>query len=145
MAKGDAERGKTLFYKSAGACFACHGPPSGATRLGPDLAKLKSVLQPDELIDSVLRPSKRIDKEFAQVTVVTVEGKIYTGIRVSENDTEIVLRNLAQPEPLTLKKEDLEEVVNSRTSIMPASLARQLKTREEFNDLLKYVLEIRKR
>jgi len=93
----------------------------------------------------VLRPSNRIDKEFAQITLVTNDGKIYTGIRVSETDQEIVLRNLAQPEPLTFRKADIEEVADSRTSIMPAGLAKQLKSRQEFNDLIKYVLEVRKR
>lgn len=144
MANGDAERGKTLFYKSAAACYACHDPPAGATRLGPDLAKLKTKIKPDELIDSVLRPSKRIDKDFAQVTVLTTEGKQYTGIRISENNKEIVLRNLAQPEPITISKDNVEGVFDSRTSIMPARLARQLKSRQEFDDLMKYVIEIRK-
>ncbi|MCA9099349.1 MAG: hypothetical protein KDA36_13225, partial [Planctomycetaceae bacterium] len=145
MAHGNTERGKNLFYKSAAACFACHDPPAGATRLGPELAKLKSVLKPEELVDSVLRPSNRIDKEFAQITVVTNEGKIFTGVRVSETDQEIVLRNLAQPEPLTFRKIDIEEVADSRTSIMPAGLVKQLKSRQEFNDLMKYVLELRAR
>jgi len=144
-AKGDAVRGKTLFYKSAAACFACHDPPSGAVRLGPDLAKIKSVLKPEELVESVLRPSKRIDKDFAQVIVLTTEGKQFTGIRVSESDSEIVLRNLAQPQPIVFPKEDVEEVLESRTSLMPANLARQLKNRGEFNDLIKYVIETRKR
>jgi len=145
LEKGRSDRGKTLFYKSAAACFACHDPPSGVNRLGPDLTKIKSVLKPDELVDSILRPSKRIDKDFAQVTVLTVEGKIHTGIRISETDKEVVLRNLAQPEPLTLRKEDIEEIADSRTSIMPAGLVKQLKTREEFNDLMKYIIETRRR
>jgi putative heme-binding domain-containing protein len=145
IAKGDAERGKQLFYKSAAACFACHDPPSGAIRLGPDLSKVKSTLKYEELVDSVLRPSNLIDKSFAQVTVITVDGKQYTGIRLSENDNELVLRNLAQPEPITITIEDIEEVFDSRTSLMPASLSRQLKNRGEFNDLMKYVIEIRKR
>ena len=29
---GNAAKGKTLFYKSAAACFACHDPPSGAIK-----------------------------------------------------------------------------------------------------------------
>ena len=107
-----------LFYKSAAACFACHDPPSGASRLGPELAKVESALTLEELVDSILRPSKRIDKEFAQVNVITVKGKQHTGIRVSENDDEIVLRNLAQPEPLTIQKDDIEEMIDSRTSLM---------------------------
>ncbi len=143
--KGDVERGKKLFYKSAASCFACHDPPSGAIRLGPDLTKVKTKLKNEDLVDSILRPSKLIDKAFAQVNVITVAGKQYTGVRISENDEELVLRNLAQPNPITLKKEDIEGVRDSRTSIMPANLTRQLKTREEFNDLMKYVIEIRKR
>ncbi|MBD3675831.1 MAG: c-type cytochrome [Planctomycetaceae bacterium] len=143
--KGDSERGKNLFYKSAAACFACHDPPSGTTRLGPDLTKMKTVLSPEEIVDSVLRPSKRIDKDFAQVTVVTDDGKIYTGIRVDDNDREIVIRNLAQPQPIKIPKAKVDEIADSRTSIMPAGLVKQLKTRQEFNDLMKYVLEVRKR
>ncbi|WP_339749458.1 PVC-type heme-binding CxxCH protein [uncultured Rubinisphaera sp.] len=142
---GDFDRGKTLFYKSAAACFACHDPPSGATRLGPDLSKLKTILRPDELVDSILRPSKRIDKDYAQVNVLTLEGKQYTGIRISETDTEIVIRNLAQPEPIVFQKEKLEGVFESRTSLMPANLMTQLKSLGEFNDLMKYVIEVRKR
>ncbi|QDU92589.1 PVC-type heme-binding CxxCH protein [Lignipirellula cremea] len=145
MADGDLTRGKELFAKGAAACFACHDPPKGAVRLGPDLTKIKESLKPEELVDSVLRPSNRIDKAFAQVNVLTVDGKLYTGVRVSEDENEIVLRNLAQPEPITIKKADIDEVVDSRTSLMPSNLTRQLKNRGEFNDLIRYVLEIRKR
>lgn len=145
IAKGDAERGKNLFFKSAAACFACHAPPAGAIRLGPDLTKVQTKMKPADLIDSVLRPSKQIDKAFAQVIVLTDQGKQYTGVRISENDDEIVLRNLAQPTPIVIKKEDVDEVVQSRTSLMPANLTRQLKTRAEFDDLMKYVIEVRKR
>jgi len=146
MQRGDFERGKKVFYQSAAACFACHDPPTGAAAaLGPKLADLKTVLTPEELVDSVLRPSKRIDKDFAQVSVVTVDGKILTGVRVSENDDELVLRNLAQTEPIKIPADDIEEVLQSRTSIMPAGLAKQLKTRQDWDDLMKYVIEVRKR
>ena len=93
----------------------------------------------------MLRPSQRIDKDFAQVDLITDEGKRYTGIRVEENDKEIVLRNLAQPAPMVFSKEEIERIKDSRTSLMPANLARMLKSRQEFNDLLKYVIEVRKR
>ena len=73
---------------------------AGAARLGPDLAKLKTKLTAEQLVDSILRPSKLIDKEFAQVSVLTVDGKVQTGIRISESEKEIVLRNLAEPEPI---------------------------------------------
>ncbi|MEX0867767.1 MAG: PVC-type heme-binding CxxCH protein [Pirellulales bacterium] len=145
LAEGDAVRGKELFYKSSAACFACHDPPSGANRLGPDLATIETVLNHEELIDSVLRPSKLIDKAFAQVNVFMLDGKQHTGIRISESDSELVLHNLAAPEPITIAKSDIDEVIESRTSLMPANLTRQLKDRKEFNDLMKYIIEVRKR
>jgi putative heme-binding domain-containing protein len=145
LARGDFERGKTLFYKSAAACASCHDPGAGKTRIGPELTKLTTVLSGEELVNSVLRPSQRIDKDYAQVTVVTVDGEQITGLRISEDDNKLVIRNLAQPEPIVILQDDIEDVEDSRTSLMPANLARTLKDRQEFDDLLKYVLEVRKR
>jgi len=144
-ASGDVERGKTLFYKSAAACFACHDPPQGAARLGPDLKTVKTKLTEEQLVDSILRPSKLIDKAFAQITVVTADAQVRTGVRTEENDQHLVLRNLSQPEPIKIPKGQIIQTEDAKTSIMPANLVRQLKSRAEFDDLVRYVLEIRKR
>jgi len=144
LTEGNVERGKALFYKSA-ACFACHDPPQGATRLGPDLIKMTTVLKDEELVDSILRPSKLIDKKFVQFDVIDDDGVQHTGIRISESADEIVLRNQTEPKPITIKKAKIDVMRESKISSMPANLTRQLKSREEFNDLMRYVLEIRKR
>ena len=60
-------------------------------------------------------------------------------------DQEIVLRNLAAPEPIKIKQNDIEVVKDSTVSLMPENLAKQLKSRKDFNDLMKYIIEIRKR
>ncbi len=143
--RGNTNRGKMLFYQSAAACFACHDPPRGAARLGPDLAKMPGKLSNEELVDSILRPSTLIDKEYAQVKVLTLDGKMQTGIRISETDKEIVLRNLAEPDPITIAQDDIDDVMEAKLSLMPENLVRQLKNRREFDDLMKYVLEIRQR
>lgn len=145
LTEGNTQRGKNLFFKSAAACFGCHAPPKGAARLGPDLEKLKTKLTGEQLVDSILRPSTLIDKEFAQVSVLTAEGDVVTGVRISENEKEIVLRNVADPNPITILRDDIEEVKESTVSLMPANLTRQLKSRKEFNDLMKYVIETRNR
>jgi putative heme-binding domain-containing protein len=145
IAQGNAARGKELFYQSAAACATCHDPAAGAPRIGPDLKALTTILTPGELIDSVLRPSARIDKDFAQVNVLTSDGTIRTGIRIAEDERQLVLRNLAEPEPVVIAQADIEDVVQSRTSLMPANLAQTLKDRQQFLDLMKYVLEVRKR
>ncbi len=66
-----------------------------------------------------------------------------TGVRISESDEEIVLRNLADPNPITIKLDDIEEVKDSEASLMPDNLARQLKSRKEFDDLMKYIIKVR--
>ena len=86
-----------------------------------------------------------MDKEYVQVTVITNDGKQQTGIRESENDKEILLRNLAQPKPVSIQKDDIDEIFESPVSLMPENLVRQLKNRQEFDDLMRYVLEVRKR
>lgn len=143
--KGKFQRGKTIFYESSAACFACHDPPKGAARLGPDLKTIASTLSPEQLVESILRPSKLIDKDFAQISVLDADGKVHTGIRISENDDEIVLRNVAEQDPIRIKQDDIETVKESPVSLMPENLAKQLKSRKEFNDLMKYIIEVRKR
>ena len=71
-------------------------------------------------------------------------GKAFTGIRVSQDEKEIVLRNLAEPKPITIKTDEIDEIQESKTSLMPANLVRMLKNRQDFDDLMKYILEVRK-
>ena len=143
--KGNFNRGKIVFYESAAACFACHDPPKGAARLGPDLTAPKGELTRAQLVESILHPSKLIDKDYAQVKVLTDDGEMKTGIRISETDEKLVLRNLVEPEPTTIAKEDIEDLKEIELSLMPENLVRQLKTRREFDDLMKYIIEVRKK
>ena len=143
--EGNTRRGQKLFYQSTAACFGCHDPPRGVARLGPDLKKVETKLTAEQLAESILHPSKLIDKQYAQVTVLTEDGQVHTGVRISESEDQIVLRNLALTEPIKISKDDIEEIAESKVSLMPENLVRQLKSRKEFNDLLKYVIETRKR
>ena len=144
MSEGNAERGKELFYKSA-ACFVCHDPPVGAPRLGPDLVNTKTVLKHEELVDAILRPSKQVDKDYVQWNIIDIDGVLHSGVKLEETDDDITLGKQGQTNSVRIKKSDIDEMQESKVSLMPADLAKQLKSREEFNDLLRYVLEIRKR
>ncbi|MEO1615256.1 MAG: PVC-type heme-binding CxxCH protein [Planctomycetota bacterium] len=144
MENGNLKRGKRLFYTSAASCFACHDPPGNAPRLGPDLTQMKKQISPEDWVNSVLYPSKQIDKEFAQVNVLTDEGKVISGIRISEDESGITLRNVAEPKPIVIPDESIDDVIESKVSIMPDGLVRSLKSREEFDDLMRYLISLSK-
>ena len=143
--RGSARRGKKVFYLSEAACFACHDPPGGAPRVGPDLSIAKETrLTDEELVDSILRPSKKIDKEFQQKKVLTLDGKVYEGVVVSEDKQFLVLRDPADPTPIKIPQAEIDDVGDSKVSMMPAGLVRELKNRREFDDLIRYLMKIRK-
>ena len=100
-------------------------------------------MNPVDWVNAVLHPSKQIDKQFAQVNVLTDEGKTLTGIRISQDDTGIVLRNVAEPKPFTIPVDAIDEVIESDVSMMPEGLVRSLKSRKEFDDLMKYLISLK--
>lgn len=142
---GNLQRGKQLFYSSAASCFACHDPPGNAPKLGPDLTKISRPMKPEDWVGGVLYPSRHIEKDFAQVNVLTVEGKVVSGIRISQDDKGIVLRSVAEPKPITILEDSIETVVESKQSIMPEGLVRSLNNRQEFDDLMKYLFSLQTR
>ena len=77
--------------------------------------------------------------------LLLLEDKTITGVRVSQNDDQIVLRNLAQPNPITIAVDEIEEVIKAKVSLMPANLVRLLKDAQEFDHLMRYILQVRKR
>jgi len=140
---GNKRRGKRLFYTSAASCFACHDPPGNAPKLGPDLTKLTKAMSPTNWVDAVLNPSKQIDKEFAQINVLTDDGRVVSGIRISEDENGLVVRNVAEPKPIVIPKDAIEEVVESKSSMMPSGLVRSLNNRQEFDDLMAYLISLK--
>ena len=74
------------------------------------------------------------------MTVVTTDGRSTVGLLVSNDDTGLVLRDPARNgERVTIARDDIDEVVNSKLSIMPSGIVNQLGDRRQFLDLLRYV------
>ncbi|MCA9212961.1 MAG: PQQ-dependent sugar dehydrogenase, partial [Planctomycetales bacterium] len=60
--EGDGERGKSLFLEAAAvACRNCHQIGTQGKHLGPDLSKIAEKLSREQILESILEPSKRID------------------------------------------------------------------------------------
>lgn len=140
-AKGNAARGAKVFYNQALSCMRCHDPATGE-RLGPDLASKRDGVTDAFLIESVLRPSKFIRKGFELAVVVTDEGRVVNGFKVSDDTDAIVLREPAGGKEIRIAKDDVDEIAQAELSAMPPGLANQLADRTQFLDLVRFLMEI---
>jgi putative heme-binding domain-containing protein len=144
-ADGDAARGAIVFFQQQMACAKCHSV--GGTlpsSLGPDLATLTKDTTDESLIESVLLPSKVIRKGFESVTLVTHEGQSVVGILVERTAEKVVIRDTTRNgEQVTFAVTDLDDVVENTVSIMPTGQMNQLTSRQQFLDLIRYLIEIR--
>ncbi len=142
---GDAARGAVVFFQPYMSCSKCHSMGDGRpSPLGPDLTTLGQQVTDVELIESVLFPSKVIRKGFEAVSVATEDGKLLSGILVERTREKTVLRDLARNGELTtIKAADIAEVKEQKESLMPAGQMNQLASKQQFYDLIRYLMEVR--
>ncbi len=145
--QGDAARGAVVFFQPFMACSKCHvhTPNSNAQNLlGPDLTTLGAEVTDESLVESILAPSKVIRKGFESATILTQDGKALTALILKQEKDRLTVRNVAQPsETQVLNIDDLETWKMNELSIMPAGQVNQLTSRQQFLDLVRYLMEIR--
>lgn len=141
---GDPARGAIIFYQPHLTCTKCHTFGEDASPLGPDLTKTpEKKLTDSELVDSILLPSKSIREGYEPVVIITDAGLPVTGLLAEENDERVILRDPAEAEKLiTILKDEIDERAESTESVMPPALVNQLANRQQFLDLVRYVIEI---
>jgi putative heme-binding domain-containing protein len=135
--KGDVGRGEKLFWSQAVNCGSCHKVGDKGTPIGPDLSAIGKLRTREDLLESVLEPSRRIEPKFAAYLVRTADGRSLTGLLVKRDDKEIVLLD-AQNKQIRVKAADLEEVRPSRISLMPEGQMAGL-TAQDAADLIEYL------
>jgi quinoprotein glucose dehydrogenase len=104
--------------------------------VGPDLSAIAKDKDRQYLLESIVDPSAKIAKGFETLIVVTIEGKVLSGIVKSEDDKVV---RLMTPEGsiLTVAQDDIEERAKGKSG-MPSDLSKNL-TRSEIRDLVEYL------
>jgi putative heme-binding domain-containing protein len=135
---GDAARGKSLFFETAGVqCKNCHKIGEQGQTLGPDLTQIGKKLDKSKLLESILEPSKTIDPQFVSHLVETTGGDLHTGLLVRRTDTEVVLKK-ADGKEVAIPSTEIERSVPQQKSLMPDLLLRDL-TPQQAADLLEFL------
>lgn len=130
---GDRERGQDLYIKH---CATCHQLFGEGKKLGPDLtaANRKDL---EYLLENIIDPSRFIRKEYVASIVVTVDGRLLTGMIVEDTPSEIVLVD-PKNQQTVIRRADIEEIRDSPVSLMPEDILKLL-PRQELRDLFGYL------
>ncbi len=130
---GDVELGKAVFKKQ---CAKCHRHSGEGENIGPDLTGM-AVHPKAELLTHIIDPSRSVEGNFRLYTVLTDEGRIYTGMLAAETLTTIELID-TEAKRHTILREEIEQLLNSGKSLMPEGFEKQM-TSSELTDLLEFL------
>ena len=134
IADADPLRGHRVFQTT---CAACHRLYGEGGAVGPDITGAnRSDLT--YLLGNILTPSEVIQDDYRMTTILTREGRLYSGILVGEDPRQIRLRVATQPEPVTVSKASIASREIAPVSMMPEGLLQNLSDAEVL-DLIAYL------
>jgi putative membrane-bound dehydrogenase-like protein len=135
---GDPERGRKLFLDLKGlACVKCHAVNGEGGQVGPDLAGIGLKYRRDDLMTSVLEPSKVIAQGYETIVITTVKGTTLTGVFKGESADAVNLMD-NEGKAHSVAKNDIEERSFSPVSTMPNGLSDGM-TLQDFADVIAFL------
>jgi putative membrane-bound dehydrogenase-like protein len=138
---GDIRRGQKVFHGTKTSCIACHSLGYLGGKVGPDLTRIGRIRSDRDLLEAILFPSSSFVRSYESYQVVTVDGKIYTGILREDTASAVVLTDKERKD-IRIPREEIDVMSRSPLSIMPAGLDKQL-TNQELADLLEFLKSTR--
>ncbi len=130
---GDESRGKAVFVKN---CANCHQHRGEGNKVGPDLTGM-AVHPKAELLTHIVDPSRSVEGNYRSYSVLTVDGIVINGMLASETQTAIEIFD-AQGKKQVVLREDIEQLLASKKSIMPEGFEKQI-DEQGFTDLLEFL------
>ncbi|WP_353720696.1 heme-binding protein [Dyadobacter sp. 676] len=142
MAKiqGDPAVGKKLFTKQG--CVACHSLSRNEVMKGPFMGQIGSIMNREQIAESILKPNASISQGFASVLITTKGDKSYMGFVSEESAEKLVIRDITG-QVNTIKVADITSRKEMETSMMPSGLANEL-SYEEFASLITFLSQQKK-
>lgn len=135
LTSGSSTKGALAFHKAQ--CVKCHRFGDRGERMGPDLSAVSKRFTRKEILESIMYPSHVISDQFASKTVITTKGRKYTGIVTNGAGGEKIILQ-ANGDKISIREEEIDDVIPNKTSAMPAGLLNNL-SREEIADLFAYM------
>jgi putative heme-binding domain-containing protein len=132
--QGSYASGMAVYQKAQ--CAACHKMNEVGTTLGPELTSLTKRFNRQEALESILYPSHVVSDQYATKKVMTSDGLVVTGLVTQREDSQVV--RTADRQQIQIPNSEIEEIIPSKTSLMPTGLLDDLSP-VEIRDLMCYL------
>jgi putative membrane-bound dehydrogenase-like protein len=142
--QGDPKRGKELMaasIKNDLQCLKCHTVSGAGGQIGPDLTVIGKKASKQDLIESILNPSKAVADQFVNWQIETKKGLSLSGLIVEETPSALTLRD-GNGKDTKIEKKDIENREKSQKSLMPDNLLAYM-TEDDLVDIVAYLLELK--
>ena len=114
-----SQRGQKVIERAK--CLDCHKFGSKGEGVGPDLTTVSSRFRPEEILESIIEPSKVISDQYKPIAIATVDGKVYNGMPVVADGSHLVLL-LSDGSKVTIARTEIEDKKESKISVMATGL-----------------------
>ncbi len=135
--QGDVERGKKVFGEK---CAICHQVGDIGYRVAPNLSSVQNK-SPEDLLIAILDPNREAQPNFNVYTLVTGQGRVYTGIIVTETTNSLTLQR-AEAKQDVIFRMNIDTLTSTGMSLMPEGLEKDL-SRQDLADVISFVKSIR--
>lgn len=135
LKKGDSAKGKLVFTQQ---CAKCHMHGGEGKKIGPDLTGMAAHPK-HELLIHLLDPSRSVEGNFKQYSLVTDDGRVMNGLLAAETKTAVELID-AEGKSHQVLRENIEELTATKKSIMPEGFEKQVPA-EAITDLLEFLTQ----
>jgi putative membrane-bound dehydrogenase-like protein len=142
--KGNPERGKQVMQATLmnnAACLKCHVILGQGGKVGPELSVIGSKVSKENLLESILYPSRAIADQYITYVVETKDGRTIVGVIAEESPTQLILRDVNANE-FKLDPKNVESKEKTNKSIMPEDLIQYLQE-DDLLDLVEYLFSLK--
>ena len=135
--QGDVKRGQAAFQKI---CAACHRVDGVGYEIGANLAAMKN-RGAETILVNVLDPSREVNPQYVNYTVVTQDGRTLTGMIAAETATNVTLKR-GEGATDTVLRVNIDQMQSTGMSIMPEGLEKQVDP-QTMADVIAYLMGLR--
>jgi putative heme-binding domain-containing protein len=129
-----SRRGRLVYQKN---CASCHRLGGEGFEVGPSLETIRHHA-PSQVLLNILDPNREVSPGYLEYLVRARDGKVQSGIIVSETATSLTLKRAGGVEELVLRQ-DIEETTSTGRSLMPEGWEQTIRP-QEMADLIAFLL-----